>query len=57
MSGTFSRQGLIGYIVIGGIVLALAIFGFSFTAGREEAAKPAKDKKGFLGRKKGKGAK
>ena len=43
-----SIQGLIWYIVIGGIVLALAVFGVSFTAGREKApkaAKPAKDKK------------
>jgi hypothetical protein len=41
--------------VIGGVVLALATFGVSFTAGREEApkaAKPAKEKKGFFGKKK-----
>ena len=55
VSGTFSRQGLIWYIVIGGIMLAIAIFGASFTAGPEKApkaAKPAKDKKGFFGKKK-----
>jgi hypothetical protein len=36
-------------------VLAIAIFGIFFTAGREKApkaAKPAKDKKGFFGKKK-----
>ena len=41
--------------MIGGIVLAIGAFGMSFTAGREEAstaAKPAKDKKGFFGKKK-----
>jgi hypothetical protein len=37
VSGTLSRQGLIWYIVIGGIVPALAIFGIFFTAGREKA--------------------
>jgi len=43
-----SVQSLIPYIMGGGIVLALAVFGISFTAGREKAprvAKPAKDKK------------
>ena len=43
-----SVQGLMLYIMIGGIVLAFAVFGISFTAGREKApkvAKPAKDKK------------
>jgi excisionase family DNA binding protein len=43
-----SVQGLIRYIMVGGIVLALLVFGASFTAGREKApkvAKPAKDKK------------
>jgi hypothetical protein len=59
VSGTFSRQGLIWYLVIGGIVVAIAIVGFSFTAGREKAPKaapakeaPAKEKKGFFGKKK-----
>ena len=41
MSGTSSRQGLIGYIMIGGVVLAIAIFGIFFTAGREKAPKAA----------------
>jgi hypothetical protein len=54
VSGTFSRQGLIWYIVIGGIALAIGAFGMSFTAGREKAPK---EKKGFFGKKKGKGAK
>jgi excisionase family DNA binding protein len=43
-----SVQGLMLYIMIGGIVVAFAVFGISFTAGREKApkvAKPAKDKK------------
>jgi excisionase family DNA binding protein len=44
-----SVQGLIWYIAGGGVVLALIVFGISFTAGREKApkvvAKPAKDKK------------
>jgi excisionase family DNA binding protein len=43
-----SVQGLIPYIMGGGIVLALVVFGASFAAGREKApkaAKPAKDKK------------
>ena len=43
-----SVQGWIPYIMGGGIVLALAVFGVSFTAGREKApkvAKLAKDKK------------
>jgi hypothetical protein len=43
-----SVQGMIPYIVGGGIVLALVVFAGSFMAGREKAptaAKPAKDKK------------
>jgi hypothetical protein len=55
VSGTFSRQGLIWYIVIGGIALAIGAFGMSFTASREKApkaAKPAREKKGFFGKKK-----
>jgi hypothetical protein len=43
-----SVQGMFKYIMIGGIVLAFAVFAISFTAGREKApkvAKPAKDKK------------
>jgi excisionase family DNA binding protein len=39
-----SIQGLIWYIVIGGVVVALAVFGVSFTAGREKAPKEAKPK-------------
>lgn len=39
-----SIQGLIWYIVIGGIVVALAVFGVSFMAGREKAPKEAKPK-------------
>ena len=39
-----SIQGLIWYIVIGGIVVAIATFGISFTAGREKAPKEAKPK-------------
>jgi hypothetical protein len=39
-----SIQGQIWYIVIGGIVVALAVFGVSFTAGREKAPKEAKPK-------------
>jgi excisionase family DNA binding protein len=73
-------QGLIWYLAGGGAVLALIVFGISFTAGREkapraakpakvkvekskkvkveksvrkeESAKPAKEKKGFFGKKK-----
>jgi hypothetical protein len=43
-----SVQGRMLYIMIGGIVVTFAVFGISFTAGRERApkvAKPAKDKK------------
>lgn len=43
-----SIQGLIWYIVIGGIVVAIAVFGISFTAGHEKApqeARPKADKK------------
>ena len=43
-----SVQGLIWYIMGGGVVLALVAVGISFTAGREKAPKaekPAKDKK------------
>jgi len=46
---------LIWYIVLGGIGLAISAFGMSFTAGREKAstaAKPAKEKNGFCGKKK-----
>ncbi len=46
-----SVQGMIPYIMGGGIVLALVVFGASFMAGREKApkvAKPAKDKKAKL---------
>jgi hypothetical protein len=42
-----SVQGLIWYIMGGGVVLALVVVGISFTAGREKAptaAKPAKEK-------------
>jgi excisionase family DNA binding protein len=43
-----SVQGLIWYIMGGGVVLALVMVGISFTAGREKApraARPVKDKK------------
>ncbi|MCX5644823.1 MAG: helix-turn-helix domain-containing protein [Phycisphaerae bacterium] len=39
-----SIHGLIWYLVLGGIVLALVTFGISFTAGREKAPKEAKPK-------------
>jgi excisionase family DNA binding protein len=55
-----SVQGLIPYIMGGGIVLALVVFAGSFMAGREKApkaAKPAKDKKAKAEKpKKGKAA-
>ncbi len=39
-----SLHGLIWYIVLGGIVVTIAVFGISFTAGREKAPKEAKPK-------------